>query len=403
MKSPRKRAFRDITILFQGGKTVFECCAKLIVAGLAEKREHILLVRFHTGLIKGIDAENVTGNRTSLFKEVYEITEIKRTARGERDGKVRNVAVRMREDGAVVSLLVDEVEALTCEEVKTVTVFCVGRDLDAFFDVDVDNGFKHQARAFLNELTERVEVCGIYGAGGIQTLAVLTFGFAEELFPPFAGQGESGVVYGKDLDALTASVENVANCRIFQTAVCENVAVSKIVKRLCRACEHFFYVNAGNGDGKKTYGRKNGKSAADVVCNDEAFIAVCIRLLAECAACLVRGCEDAFCRAFLAVFFNEKITEYTESDSGLGCRTGFGNDVYANVAVLADVKDILKMRGADVLTDEINVGCVLLFVVVIVAVDKFDRRTCAEIRTADTNDDENVTKVTDLRASSGYP
>ena len=289
--------------LFQTCKSGFKLCAKLGITGLVEKSEHILLVCFNAGLVEGVYAKHIAGNCASLFKEVYEVTEIKCAAGGECNGEVRNVTVGVREDGTVVRLLVNEVDLLVSKEVEAVAVFCIEGNLEAVVDVDVHNGFEHDSGAFLNELTDGVEVGGIDCAGGIETLAVFAFGFAEELFPPFAGHGESGIVRGEDLNALALSVEDVTDCRIFETAVGENVAVLEILVSLCRACEHFFDISAGNGDGEETYGSQNGVSAADVVSDHEAFVAVSISLRAESALLCVGGSENTFCRAFLAVFF----------------------------------------------------------------------------------------------------
>ncbi len=293
-------------------------------------------------------------------------------------------------------LLVDEIEALAREEVETVAVLCVGGNGDAFLDVDVNHGFEHHARTLLDELTDGVQIGGIYGAGGIETLAVLALGLAEELLPPFAGQRKSGIVDRKNLNALTCAQEKVTDCRVLETAVGKYVAFRKIVVRLCRACEHLLDVNAGNRDGKQTDGRKNGETAADVVSDHEAFVAVRIRLLAERAARLIGGGENSLGGAFLAVFLDQKITEYAECDCGLGGGTRLGNDVDADILILADIEDILKVSGADILSDEIDIGGILLFIVVIVAVDEFDCGACAELRAADTDYDQHVAHTADL-------
>ena len=185
-------------------------------------------------------------------------------------------------------------------------------------------------------------------------------------------------------------MEDVTDCRIFQTTVGENVAVLEIFVCLCSTCEHFFNVSTGNRDGKKTYGSENGVSAADVVSDHEAFVAVCVSLGAESTLLCVGGSVDTFSRAFLAVFFDQEVTENTECDRGLGCCTGFGDHVYTNILAFADREDVLQVRGADILTDEVNVGSFLGLIVIVIAVDEFDRCACAEIRAADTDNDQDV-------------
>jgi len=64
-----------------------------LVAGLAQETEHILLICFYAGLIEGIDAEDVTGNGTSLLEEVYHISEILFICAGHLKDDIGNTAV----------------------------------------------------------------------------------------------------------------------------------------------------------------------------------------------------------------------------------------------------------------------------------------------------------------------
>ena len=52
--------------------SLFESSLELVKRriGLVEKREHILLVRLNAGLVKGINAESVTGNSARKLEEV---------------------------------------------------------------------------------------------------------------------------------------------------------------------------------------------------------------------------------------------------------------------------------------------------------------------------------------------
>ena len=78
-------------------------------------------------------------------------------------------------------------EALAGEEVQAVAVGLVKGDLGRI-GVGIyrtDNGLEHNGRAVLNELTERVEICRKNYRCRENTLAVLAFGFAVQLLPPF--------------------------------------------------------------------------------------------------------------------------------------------------------------------------------------------------------------------------
>ena len=44
--------------------------AQLLVAGLAQQSEHVLLVRLHAGLVEGVHVQQVPGQAAGVLKEV---------------------------------------------------------------------------------------------------------------------------------------------------------------------------------------------------------------------------------------------------------------------------------------------------------------------------------------------
>ena len=130
------------------------------VTGFAQKSKHILFVALNTRLVKGIDSENISAERTCLFEEVDKLAEVMFVHIVKLYDDVRHVAVRMGENRALKSLLVYKRYALACEEVKTVNVVFIVFDIDLVNRVfKGDNRFKQRSFALLNILTHRVKVC----------------------------------------------------------------------------------------------------------------------------------------------------------------------------------------------------------------------------------------------------
>ena len=57
-------------------KAGFQLRAALFIAGLAQQREHVLLVGFHAGLVEGIHAQQVAGQTAGLLEEVAQVAEV---------------------------------------------------------------------------------------------------------------------------------------------------------------------------------------------------------------------------------------------------------------------------------------------------------------------------------------
>ena len=57
-------AINEISVAFQA---CLQLGALRLIAGLAQKGEHILFIAFHTGLIKRIHTQKIAGNRAGLL------------------------------------------------------------------------------------------------------------------------------------------------------------------------------------------------------------------------------------------------------------------------------------------------------------------------------------------------
>ena len=184
----------------------------ILVAGLAEQGEHILLVAFDAGLVEGIDAEQIAGDRACLLKEVDQITEVVFIHLIDGENDIGNAAVVVRQYGTLKRLAVDEFHRLAGQEVQTVHILGIGTELDlSLYTVKKYNGLKEIASAVLNVLTHRVQVGGEDDGSREDTLLILTLRLAVELLEPLVHQGERGLVRNEDLGSLALVVEHVAD------------------------------------------------------------------------------------------------------------------------------------------------------------------------------------------------
>ena len=67
--------------------------ALLLVARLAEQREHILLVGFHAGLIERIDPERITAHAAGLLEEIEQRSQIILVELGQLDPDIGHAPV----------------------------------------------------------------------------------------------------------------------------------------------------------------------------------------------------------------------------------------------------------------------------------------------------------------------
>ena len=361
-----------------------ESCAKLcghfLVSGLAEEGEHILLVRFNTGLVEGIYVENVARNSTSELEEIDHIAKCVCASLCEAKNYIGNLAVNMCEKSAVHSGAVNLCHRHTGEEVKSVDVRGIIRNLCfAIGSFNGENGFEDSAQTRLHVLTEGVKIGREDYGGGIESLTVLALAFTVKLLPPLAEHLLIGLVANEDLGDLTLAVKDITECGVSVSIIGINVACGKCGHSISRAAHKLVEIDAGNCDGKKSYCGEDREASADVVRYYEGLVACISREGLESSACLIGGNEDALLCAFLAVLVFKPRAEISESNSGLGGSTRLGDYVNANVTSLADSEKLVEIAAADVTAGEIDIGSILLEKVVSGRTKEFDYRAGSEI------------------------
>ena len=370
--------------------------AGLLVAGLAEQREHILLVGLDTGLIEGIDAEQIAGQTAGELKEVNELAEGAGIALAGGDDEVGDAALDVGEERAVHRLTVDEVHGFALKEVQAVAVDVVVRDGELVgIGGEADDRFQQRALALLDILTHGVQVGGEIDAGGEEALALLALAFAVELLPPLRHEAERRLEAGEQLDLFTGAVELVAHGSVLPRGV---GVVCDLTERLHlpRAGEQGVGVHARDGDGEQADRGEDAVASADVVGYDELLVALGVREGLESALVRVGGGVNALRRARLAVLLLKPFAEEAEGDGGLGGRAGLGNDVDGEVIVADELHHLAQRGGGQTVADEVDVGGVLFLQVVVGRAQTLDHAARAEVAAADADDDKGLGVALDL-------
>ena len=133
----------------------FELGFHILIAGFAEKSEHIFLVRFDTGLVKRIYSEKISRDSTRELKEVNERAKRRCGSVGKLDYNVRHATVIVCEECCGHGSFVYVVELATGDEVKTVNVGLVVRNGEFRSAVAYGNNrFKQSSLPCLYVLTE---------------------------------------------------------------------------------------------------------------------------------------------------------------------------------------------------------------------------------------------------------
>ena len=157
-------------------QSLADCFGGLFVAGLFKEGEHVLLVGLNTGLVERIHAKGVGAYAACEFKEVKQGAKVEGINLLKANCHLRHAAVDVSELGAKLCHVVAMLHVLAGKEVKLVKVLFIGTNHNAALGfLNVENSLKHNAGAFLDELTHGVKVCGVIHAGGEDTLSVLAF------------------------------------------------------------------------------------------------------------------------------------------------------------------------------------------------------------------------------------
>ena len=217
---------------------------------------------------------------------------------------------------------------------------------------------------------------------------VLALGFAVKLLPPFRHHAEARLVAREDLHGLAALIERLARGGVLPAGV-RLAALVERGERLLGDGEDLFNVDARGAERQQADGGEHAVAPADVVGNDEALPPGGVRLALESAAARVGRGEDAGVGLFLAVFLHEKIAEHAEAERRLKRRAGFGNDVHAEIAVSELFDRVAERRGGKPVSGKEQLRAALA------PADQLIGRACAEIRSADADNDERVALFTD--------
>ena len=234
----------------------------------------------------------------------------------------------MSQNGSVHSALIYKINALSCQIVHTVCVniFFIQQNLcrRLFY---IQNSLKHNSCAVLNKLSHRMQVCGQIHCCRENTLLILAFTFSEQLLPPLRYIMQAGLVVCYDLYVFALSQKNIADCGIQQSIIGLIGSFQSFLSSGSSAFHQFINIQTCCSDRKKTYCCQYGETASYIIRNYEGLIALFISQILQCASCLVCGCINTLVGFLTAIFFNQHLLKYTESNRRLcGC-SGFGNNV----------------------------------------------------------------------------
>ena len=97
-----------------------------LITRLAQKLEHIPLVKLHAGLVKGVNPQQIGGDAAGQLEEIEEVAQLHIVQLTHVHGDDRHAAVRVGGYGAAEGLLVYEIQGLAFQIVETVQILPVG-------------------------------------------------------------------------------------------------------------------------------------------------------------------------------------------------------------------------------------------------------------------------------------
>ena len=162
------------------------------------------------------------------------------------------------------------------------------------------------------------------------------------------------------------------------------------------APEHIVRINAAYSNGQKTHCCKYRISAADIIGNHKGFVSLAVGKLLQLAAFFICSDKNAFPSAFLSIFLFQKLPENTEGNSGFCSGSRFGYHIHTDILSFTKAQRICKSRGRNAVTGKINLRCISVQAVIIVAAYKFNGCPRPQIRTSDSNHNQHITTLSDL-------
>lgn len=304
-------------------------------AGFAEAHEHIGLVGFDAGLIKGIDALKLRRNSARKLEEIDERAERTGGKVGGFDFEDGDAARAVRGDSGVESVLVNKTEVLTGEIVQTIKVLNVGRNgkIGRWGLLEFEHGFKNVAAAFLEILTKRVKVGRIDDGGWEDSLVLFALGFAEKLLPPFFKILKLRLESREDFDVVAARGEFGAGGGVFYRGSVRELVIKSVVIFRRGTGEQVVDVDTSDSERQKTDRAKNRVATADIVRDDEAGVFFLESFVVKSTTIRVGRGVDASASAIGAVFLDEFFFQEAEGDGGFGRGARFRDDVDREISV----------------------------------------------------------------------
>ena len=263
--------------------------------------------------------------------------------------------------------------------------------------LDVDVGLEHDACAVLQELAHGVQVGGEDAGGRHQALLVLALALAEQLLVPLVHHREVRLEAGQRLNALALAVQDVAGHGVAVGVVVRG-QLAELLAAIGSALHELVDVDTGAGNGQQADSSQDGVASADVVGNDEGRPALLGCQPLQRAFGAVRRGVDALVGLLGADRILQQLAQHAERERGLGGGAGLGDDVDREALALRQLDDVVQGRGADGVAAEINLQAVVSLIVV-QALDGLDHSACAQIRTADTGDEQHIGIRADLLRS----
>ena len=261
------------------------------------------------------------------------------------------------------SHLVDLIHTLSGEEVETVEVLIVMREVElAVGSLYRDDCLVDRALAILNPLAHRVQVGGEVARCGEDTLAILAFALTVELLPPFGDKVELGLIVDHNLNLLaTFIVESVAHGSI----LCSDILAERHIHagsllHISSTSHESLDVETSTGYRQQTHGSEHREAATHVVGNDEALVAFLVGTGACGTALGIGNSHYHLTSHVLAQLGLTLLLEQTESEGGLGSGTRLGDIDDAEALALQIVGELSQIVLADIVAGKENLRVLLV-------------------------------------------
>ena len=91
-------------------RRIFANISGILIAGFSQELEHIALVKFHAGLVKGVDPQHIGGNTAAQLQEVEHLAHLCIIKSAHVHGDDGNAAVYVGSQGAKVGVFIHKIQ-----------------------------------------------------------------------------------------------------------------------------------------------------------------------------------------------------------------------------------------------------------------------------------------------------